>query len=185
MQSEHGFQAVKKRGLRVVRAVITKSSTLIGKKAKDVDFYQAYKAAVVAVLQDGKNAALSSVDFKAGDILVLQADEDSLLLQKPPPEFYQELSDAKENDKSTASPSITSSFVNRFTSSRNVVSQETKQPDKDLTSTDLEVAVVANERDSEVVLKESTNRILDQTEVLENLQENVRKKMTGTEYFRL
>lgn len=76
-----------KSGIQVVRAVVTKNSTFIGKQPGSVDFRDAYKATIVAYQKEGKNAALNS-DMEAEDVLVLQVLADSPLLLKPPQGFY-------------------------------------------------------------------------------------------------
>jgi Trk K+ transport system NAD-binding subunit len=79
--------ATKRSGTKVIRAAVTKSSSLIGKKASEVHFRKAYKAAIVAYQKNGKNTSID-VAFDEGDVLVLNAFEGSPLLNKPPPEFY-------------------------------------------------------------------------------------------------
>ncbi len=51
----------------------------------EAKFRENYKAAIVTVQQGGKNIVkpLSSLTFGAGDILVLQANDDCLLLSPP------------------------------------------------------------------------------------------------------
>lgn len=85
--SERAALAAKRTGIQVVRAVITKSSRLIGKKAIEVKFRDTYKAALIAFQKDGKNASLQD-PFSAGDLLVLETYEDSPLVTKPPKDFY-------------------------------------------------------------------------------------------------
>jgi di/tricarboxylate transporter len=88
-------------GVQVVRAIVTKSSALIGKKPLEVDFTRSYKAAVVAYQKgNGKNATLD-VPLEPGDLLVLATNEDSALLEKPPKGFYSKSkknTDKIEND---------------------------------------------------------------------------------------
>jgi di/tricarboxylate transporter len=99
---EGGIEAVKKRGLRVIRARVVKGSQLVGKTAAEVDFRKVYKAAIVTV-QNGLGGASSPsmTRFQAGDILVLQASDDSALLKRPPDGFYEALLDAsKDNNQS-------------------------------------------------------------------------------------
>lgn len=98
MENDNGSQAVKKRGLRVIRAVITKTSTLIGKNAAEVDFRTTYKAAIVAVQKGGRNVTLSGVVFGSGDVLVLQASDESPLLKPPPTDFYKREAAAANNN---------------------------------------------------------------------------------------
>ncbi|KAI2503098.1 divalent anion Na symporter [Fragilaria crotonensis] len=76
-----------KSGTHVVRAVVTKGSTFIGKQPGSVDFRDAYKATIVAYQKEGKNASLDS-DMEADDVLVLQVLADSPLLLRPPQGFY-------------------------------------------------------------------------------------------------
>ena len=96
LESESGIQAVKQRGLRVVRTRVIKGSKLIGCTASQVDFRAIYRAAIVAVQQNGKNTVvpLEQVVFSVGDILVLQASDDSPLLKKAPEGFYKLLAEA-------------------------------------------------------------------------------------------
>lgn len=79
------MEAQKKRGLKVLRVRVTKTSRLIGRTASEVQFRKVYKAAIVTVQQGGKNAVqpLSSLRFGSGDILVLQVSDDSPLLSPP------------------------------------------------------------------------------------------------------
>ncbi len=85
LEDHGGVEVLKKRGLRVLRARITKQSRLIGRTAEETKFRETYKAAIVAVQQGGKNVVqpLSSLKFNAGDTLVLQVSDDSLLLSPP------------------------------------------------------------------------------------------------------
>ena len=92
------MEAVKRRGLKVLRAMVTKSSRLIGQTAVDVQFGKNYKAAIVAVQQGGKNVTqpLSALTFGAGDVLVLQVNDDCPLL-----------SPSVESSRTSFMPSIT------------------------------------------------------------------------------
>ena len=81
-------QAVKRGGLRVIRAVVTATSRLNGNTMNHVDFRDRYKAAVVAIQKGGRNVPLHGVVFGSGDVLVLKANDDSPLLKKPPADFY-------------------------------------------------------------------------------------------------
>jgi len=93
LEIESGVEAIKSRGLRVIRAVIPNSSTLIGTNASETNFRLKYKAAIVAVQRDGKSVSnkLSQARFAAGDTVVLQASDDSPLLIPPPKDFYRKL----------------------------------------------------------------------------------------------
>lgn len=86
--TEGGSKALKKHGLSVIRAKVGRSSTLIGKTTDEVDFRNRYKAAVVAIQQKGKNMPMDGTVFGPDDILVLQVDDDSALLNAPPADFY-------------------------------------------------------------------------------------------------
>jgi di/tricarboxylate transporter len=90
LEAEAGIATVKKRGIRVIRAVVTKHSQLIGKTASEVSFRQTFKAAIVAIQKGGKNVA-ATVRFDAGDVLILQASNSSPLLKEPPAGFYEKL----------------------------------------------------------------------------------------------
>ncbi|KAL7564495.1 hypothetical protein ACA910_017656 [Epithemia clementina (nom. ined.)] len=81
--------ATKTSGTRIVRAIVTKSSRLIGQTPLDVKFDAIYKAALVAYQKNGRNAQIDDA-FTAGDLLVLATQDDSPLLVKPPPGFYNE-----------------------------------------------------------------------------------------------
>ena len=85
LEDNSGVKVIKKGGVRVLRARITKQSRLVGYTAEEVKFRENYKAAIVAVQQGGKNVIqpLTSVKFGVGDILVLQVSGDSLLLSPP------------------------------------------------------------------------------------------------------
>lgn len=130
LENDAGSQAVKQRGLRVIRAVITKTSTLIGKTASDVDFRKLYKAGIVAVQKGGKNVPLSGVVFGSGDVLILQASEDSPLLKAPPEDFYNRMSDMNNKDGVTLSRS--SSLVSFIKSAiKKSISNPTLNVDED------------------------------------------------------
>jgi uncharacterized protein with PhoU and TrkA domain len=110
-----GNQAIKQRGMRVMRAVVTKASSLIGKTVAEVDFRKMYKAAIIAVQTGGRNVAVSSVVFGSGDIIVLQADEYSPLLKVPPEDFYKRLTETNKDVVTQSRSSSVSSLVNMVT----------------------------------------------------------------------
>jgi uncharacterized protein with PhoU and TrkA domain len=112
------IQSVKKRGIQVVRARVTDSSSLLNKSAKDVDFRRAYGAAIVAIQnKDGcATSNLSSVSFEAGDILILQVSDDSVMLERPPEGFYET---KKPVRKSILSRVISSNAVENGLEARN------------------------------------------------------------------
>lgn len=115
------------RGLKVIRAVVTKGSRLVGHTVAEVEFRETYKSAIVAVQQGGRNTsqALSTVKFTVGDVLVLQASEESPLLVQPPDDFYKK---DKRNSGTSGRHSRSSSFVNlvtrRFGSHNNLADAE-------------------------------------------------------------
>jgi len=114
LEAESGVSAVKMRGLKVIRAVVTTGSRLVGQTAADVKFRDTYKSAIVAVQQGGKNVShsLSSVKFTVGDVLVLQASDESPLLLRPPADFYKK---DKKDSAGSERPSRSSSLVNLVT----------------------------------------------------------------------
>ena len=96
LQNEGGYEAMKLRGLSVIRAIVTEQSSLAGKSLKDIDFRCLYKGAIIAVQRAGKSdmSDLSRIVFASGDILVIQAEDDSPLLVRPPEGYYNQ---AKSN----------------------------------------------------------------------------------------
>jgi len=111
LEVNSGILAQKKRGLKVIRSRVTSVSRLLGRTAAQINFRQTYKAAIVAVQRGGKNVSqpLSSVSFEAGDILILQASEDSPLLRLTPPtaDFYRKL---EEESAATLNPTKATSM---------------------------------------------------------------------------
>ena len=93
-----GAGAAKRRGLSVLRAIVTDQSRLVDKTLEDIDFRATYKSAIVAIQKKDKSevTVLAEASFAPGDILVLQADDDSPLLVRPPSNFY----DAKASSSS-------------------------------------------------------------------------------------
>jgi len=92
LEKEVGAGAALSRGMPVIRVQVTDKSSLAGVSLAGVDFMSRYKAAVMAVSKaDGsKVEVLRDLCFAPGDILVLQAKDDSPLLVRPPPDFYDE-----------------------------------------------------------------------------------------------
>mmetsp|Transcript_25509 Transcript_25509/g.54881 ORF Transcript_25509/g.54881 Transcript_25509/m.54881 type:complete len:1149 (+) Transcript_25509:308-3754(+) len=98
LENEGGAGATKSRGLLVIRTMVTDQSRLLSKTLEDVNFRETYKAAFIAVQRNSRSSStkkdkselddLTGACFAAGDILVLQADDDSPLLVRPPPDFY-------------------------------------------------------------------------------------------------
>ena len=74
LESETGTQAVKQRGLRVIRATVPPGSSLIGKTADLSEFKNRYLSAIVALQRNGANPAggLKNIAFAARDVLILQ-----------------------------------------------------------------------------------------------------------------
>ena len=97
--TNQGEEAMKRRGLSVVRAVVTENSRLAGKTLEDIEFRCFYKAAIIAIQKVDKSDAsnLAEIHFSAGDILVLQADDDSPLLVQPPDGFYNQSTKGNKN----------------------------------------------------------------------------------------
>ena len=87
-----GPEAIRQRGLQVIRAHIRDGSRLIGKTLSDVsNFRDTYKAAVVSIQKLNsrvQHESLLSMIFEVGDLLVLQVSDDSPLLESPPERFY-------------------------------------------------------------------------------------------------
>jgi len=108
-------QAMKRGGLRVIRAVVTATSSLNGKNMNNVDFRNRYKAAVVAVQKGGRNVPVAGVMFSSGDVLVLKANDDSALLKQPPPDFYKRgANDGAKGETGSRSGSSVNSFIKRM-----------------------------------------------------------------------
>lgn len=70
--------------------MVTNQSRLCGKTLEDANFREMYDAAVIAVQKKDRSNVdeLRKVCFAPGDLLVLQANDDSLLLVRPPSDFY-------------------------------------------------------------------------------------------------
>lgn len=125
LESTTGIQAVKQRGLVVIRSVVQKNSRLISRTAIESQFSSTYKAAIVAIRRGEKTpeGPMSCMKLEAGDILILQTQEDSPLLVKPDPRFYQ-------NDNLDSSPkkksftSIARRLKNSFGSSSDLELQD-------------------------------------------------------------
>jgi uncharacterized protein with PhoU and TrkA domain len=108
-------QAIKRGGVRVIRAVVTPASTLNGKTSGDVDFKNRYRAAVVAIQKGGRNVPLSGFEFGSGDVLILQTSNDSPLLKEPPPNFYKRNAADGGTGGSMSRNNSMSSFVQKIT----------------------------------------------------------------------
>jgi di/tricarboxylate transporter len=98
MTSNQAVVAKKKTtGTQVVQAIVTSSSSLIGRKPIDVEFRKTYMASIVAYQKNGKNCLLD-VEMGAGDLLVLETMEGSPLLMKPPDGFYEKLQRSEQTE---------------------------------------------------------------------------------------
>ena len=149
LEVETGVEAIKSRGLRVIRAVIPSTSKLIGTTASETNFRQAYKAAIVAV-QRGKQSVsnkLSQARFEVGDLVVLQASDDSPLLIPPPKDFYRNIS---KGDKKSSSLSRFRKRISSFGSLSDAASvkseneSDTESPGKLSRAADEESQTSAN-----------------------------------------
>mmetsp|Transcript_1386 Transcript_1386/g.2448 ORF Transcript_1386/g.2448 Transcript_1386/m.2448 type:complete len:610 (+) Transcript_1386:897-2726(+) len=98
---EGGAGAAKQRGLPVIRCFVTDESRLCGKNLEGVNFRETYRAAIITVQKRDKSTVddLTEVQFSPQDILVVQADEDSPLLIRPPPNFYTKLENTTSNGR--------------------------------------------------------------------------------------
>jgi hypothetical protein len=85
LKEDSSVEVMKRQGLSDLRARVTTNSCLVGCTAVEAKFCENYKAAIVAVQQGGKNVVkpLLSLTFGAGNMLVLQASDDCLLLSPP------------------------------------------------------------------------------------------------------
>lgn len=90
LENEVGAGIAKRRGLSVIRCLVTDQSRLCDKTLNEINFRETYKAAIIAAQKKDKSEVknLSEVCFAPGDVLVLQAAPDSPLLVKPPQDFY-------------------------------------------------------------------------------------------------
>ena len=87
LEEESGIEAVKHRGLTVLRAKVTKKSSLIGKTASQSDFRGRFRAGIIAwkkAENDTQVRNFSEAVFSEGDVLILQVSDESPLLQAPP-----------------------------------------------------------------------------------------------------
>jgi hypothetical protein len=102
---------MRRRGHCVIRAIVTPISSLAGKTLAYVNFRGTYKAAIVAVLIQGKtvHTPVAEMEFQVGNVIVLQAEEDSLLLVEPPADFYDKLE--AHAKKSSTNDSSSSKFL--------------------------------------------------------------------------
>ena len=84
-----GIEAVRRRGVQVMRARVRDGSRLAGKSlSKMNNFRELYKAAILAIQKmDGQvhTESFATVLLDVGDVLILQVEDDSPLLVSPPP----------------------------------------------------------------------------------------------------
>jgi di/tricarboxylate transporter len=75
---------------RLIEAVISRSSPMIGKTIKEVAFRSIYDAAVIAVHRNGERVPgkLGKIQLRAGDTLVFQAAENFAALHRNSADFY-------------------------------------------------------------------------------------------------
>jgi len=150
LENDSGSEAMKHRGQRVVRAVVTKQSSLVGFTAAEVDFREKYKAAIIAVQRSGHNLTgkLSQMTSTAGDILILQANDNSPLLMRPPEDFY-------KKKRSSSSSSFTNLVKKKLGSfgSQSSLQSITNDTENKLPSTDIEdqkiVVALNDDKDSD------------------------------------
>ncbi len=129
LEINSGVEALKSRGIRVIRAIVPKHSSLVGVTASDINFRDRYKCAIIAIQREGSSPAgrLSQTKFAIGDVLVLQTNDDSPLLIPPPKDFYKSKG-SKGMSRSTSNSSITRFVRKRFGS---FSSLESLQPNED------------------------------------------------------
>jgi di/tricarboxylate transporter len=108
--------ALKRKGLRVIRAIVTTTSRLNGTSMNPIDFRDRYKAAIVAIQKGGRNVPLPGVVFGAGDVLVLKANDDSSLLKEPPADFYKRSANDGAMGGNLSRSGSVNSFIQRLKS---------------------------------------------------------------------
>ena len=115
LSDERGTQ--KERGLRVIRARVAKGSRLVGRTTSEVNFRRDYGVALIAPSLNDK------VQFKVGDQLVLQAADDSPLLERP-------ATDAELDEGNVSRSSSVGSFVKKLAFRKSLdESSQTSQDD--------------------------------------------------------
>jgi uncharacterized protein with PhoU and TrkA domain len=117
LSPDNGVQAIKHRGLRVIRAQVATQSRLVDKTPTEVEFRAWYRAAIVAVqpvrVYPGRTTTnLAAFRFKEGDVLILQASDDSPLL-KPPSVDATTVSKSPTSAKQSLATSLMSGVIGR------------------------------------------------------------------------
>lgn len=128
LEINSGVEVLKSKGVRVIRAIVPKSSMLIGVTASDVNFREKYKCAIIAMQRDGASPPqkLSQTKFAVGDVLVLQTNDDSPLLVPPPKDFYKNRG-SKGMTTSRSNNSLARFVRNKFGSFGSVESLTSKE----------------------------------------------------------
>jgi di/tricarboxylate transporter len=134
-------------GLRVMRARVLQGSRLVGAKA-GADFRKTYKACLVAIQKGGKTA-LSSATFDANDILVLQVEDGSPLLQTPPEGFYDDLT-LMHGGKRRAASSVPRGFISGLCGSK-TSRFSPPDPDGGEQKMELDLAETGSSQDPEIL----------------------------------
>mmetsp|Transcript_84290 Transcript_84290/g.233623 ORF Transcript_84290/g.233623 Transcript_84290/m.233623 type:complete len:1150 (+) Transcript_84290:75-3524(+) len=87
LETTTGMHVSNRRGLAVLRGTVNEQSWLVGRIVADIDFPTLYHATIIAMQRDQRPVPpghLSYMRLDEGDVLVLQVEEDSPLLQPPP-----------------------------------------------------------------------------------------------------
>ena len=125
-----GTEAIKQKGLRVIRTRVPGESSLIGKTAKEAKFRVCFRAAIVAVKRGGGvlGGTLRDARFEKNDVLLLQVGDDSPLLTREYQEAMEEFlkegggkmsrSNSRDMLLGGISSANKSSIVKRFSLSR-------------------------------------------------------------------
>lgn len=119
----------------MIRAVVTNKSRLLGKTAEEASFRDRYQAAIVAVQKGGRNvpSSLTEVKFDAGDLLVLQASDESPLLTPPPSDFYKAMEE--EGGKPSTAKKLLSQISKRLSRNSLLTLDETVEDARIVRST--------------------------------------------------
>jgi di/tricarboxylate transporter len=75
---------------RLVEAVVSPSSPLVGRSIRDANFRTVYDAAVIAVHRNGERVPgkIGEIELRAGDTLLMQGSGDFLRAHRNSPDFY-------------------------------------------------------------------------------------------------